>query len=213
MEMALYQVGDQLEAKDNRCKGVQREYDALPDNPFLTAFYERYAQVFHMTSCRASASSFEGGSEGPTEPLVSHEQEQEQEQAQEQDFTPSGSSAEPTGKDRLPPCPLQALVDTYHEKLPDLPRVRLMTSDRERALKKTWKWVLTSTRSDGGKRASTSAEAVAWFADYFSRALDNDFLMGRTARSAGHENWKCDLDYLLTDRGMKQVIEKTEVAA
>jgi hypothetical protein len=54
-EMAAYQVGEPLEAKDNRCKGIQRDYDALPENPFLTAFYERYVTSFHLSACRGKS--------------------------------------------------------------------------------------------------------------------------------------------------------------
>jgi hypothetical protein len=37
--------------------------------------------------------------------------------------------------------------------------------------------------------------------------------MGRGKRSAGHEGWQCDLDFLMSDKGLKAVVEKTEVAA
>lgn len=67
-EMAAYQVGNQLEAKDNRCKGIQREYDALPENPFLTTFYERYSAAFHMTSCRGKPKPLGRGSKAPPKP-------------------------------------------------------------------------------------------------------------------------------------------------
>lgn len=115
--------------------------------------------------------------------------------------------------DSTPACPLQSIVDLYHEVLPELPRVKFMTKDRERSIPKFWRWVLTSNKSDGSRRAATTAEALEWFRGYFGRARDNDFLMGRTARGAGHEGWRCDFDFLLSERGMKQVIEKTVEAA
>ena len=68
MEMAMYQVGEQLDPKDNRCKGIQREYDALPENPFLTTFYERYAQAFSMTSCRGKPKGLARASKAPPKP-------------------------------------------------------------------------------------------------------------------------------------------------
>jgi hypothetical protein len=37
--------------------------------------------------------------------------------------------------------------------------------------------------------------------------------MGRTQRHGEHANWRCDIDFLLTERGMKHVIEKTVEAA
>jgi hypothetical protein len=119
---------------------------------------------------------------------------------------PNGSSsAEPT----LPACPHDALIAIYHEVLPELPKVRLATPDRRKALLKTWRWVLTSRRTDGERRAETSEQAREWFRDYFTRARANDFLMGRSQRFGEHAGWKCDLDFLLTDRGLKHVIEKT----
>src|SRR4051812_31012936 len=32
-EMARFQIAEQLDPKDKRCTWIQREYDALPDNP------------------------------------------------------------------------------------------------------------------------------------------------------------------------------------
>lgn len=141
------------------------------------------------------------------------------------DAKPTASSAEPTaapnreeaGKARagkaLPPCPYQAVVDLYHELLPELPRVRVMDDERKKGIASLWKFILTSRRPDGTARASSADEAVEWIRVYFGRARENDFVMARTARGAGHENWQASLDYLCTSRGLKQVIEKTKEAA
>lgn len=130
---------------------------------------------------------------------------QEQEQEQDKEANASVGSA-----DRLPRCDTQSLVDLYHEVLPELPRVRLMTDARKRALSNFWKFVLTSRKTDGSKRAETAAEAMEWARGYFTRARDNDFLMGRGPKAPGHEGWSCDLDFLLTDKGKRHVIEKTK---
>ncbi|MDP9126017.1 MAG: hypothetical protein M3N82_15705 [Pseudomonadota bacterium] len=121
---------------------------------------------------------------------------------------PTASSAAPTL-----PCPYDSIVDLYHRALPNLPRVRLMPDARQRALRKLWGWILSSSKPDGTRRATTAEEALAWIGSYFERAAANDFLMGRGSRSEAHANWRCDLDFLMTDRGMRHVIEKTEVAA
>lgn len=83
VEMARFQVGDELHGKDLRIKGVQNEYDSLPENPYLSAFYDMYAQAFCMSAKRENGSPFEA----PSKPLASQEQEQEQKQKQEQDKT------------------------------------------------------------------------------------------------------------------------------
>lgn len=115
---------------------------------------------------------------------------------------------------KLPTCRTQDVIDLYHEILPDMPSVRLHTRDRVRAIRNVWDWVLTSEKPDHTRRAETAEQALEWFRSYFERATDNDFLMGRNRPSTGeHANWRCDLDFLLTDRGMKHVIEKTQLKA
>lgn len=115
---------------------------------------------------------------------------------------------------RIPVCQHAEIVEAYHAALPELPRVKLLDArDRKRKTAEFWTWVLTSSKSDGTKRAGTPDEAIAWIRSYFERARVNDFLMGRTTRTGDHANWRCDFDYLLTERGKRQVIEKTEAAA
>lgn len=110
-------------------------------------------------------------------------------------------------------CPHDAIVAIYHEVLPELPSVRLMGDARKRAIKTFWVWVFESKKSDGTPRAATAEQALAWIRDYFDRARQNDWLMGRSAKGSGHEKWECDLDFLMTEKGKKHVIEKTREAA
>ena len=114
---------------------------------------------------------------------------------------------------KLPTCPYGEIVGLYHEILPELPGVRVMDKDREKAILEFWKWVLSTNRPDGTPRASTADEAIAWTRDYLNRARDNDFIMGRGPRSPEHANWRCTIEYLLSTRGMKKVIEETKEAA
>lgn len=114
---------------------------------------------------------------------------------------------------KLPTCPFNAIVDTYHEVLPELPRCVVNGDKRVKAVRRVWTWVLTSTKPDKSRRAETAEQGVAWFRTYFGRARENDFLMGRTGRNGDHANWQPDLDFLCTDKGMKQVIEKTQAVA
>jgi len=156
------------------------------------------------------------------------DKEEEEEEEEEKNTEPNGSvgrtdlDPDPkTGKGKnpdhpakpsLPNCNAQAVVDAYHAVLPELPKVRLMNEQRRKAIRKLWQWVLTSKKSDNTPRAETAEQALEWIRGYFTRARDNDFLMGRGQRSGEHANWQCDLDFLLTDRGMKHVIEKTRGA-
>lgn len=65
-EMASYQIASELKASDLRCKGIQKDYDALPDNPFLGEFFDRYAEAFHLHGRRGE----EGVKKGLCNPLA-----------------------------------------------------------------------------------------------------------------------------------------------
>ena len=82
-EMARYQIGDQLSASDKRCDGVQNDYDKMMENPFLSAFYERYHRAFNMKRRREYSANSTSPLEAPSKALLSQEQEQEQENEQE----------------------------------------------------------------------------------------------------------------------------------
>jgi hypothetical protein len=141
----------------------------------------------------------------------------ERNQTPDKDKSREEEKEEPNGSvargDRYPACPHDEIVSLYHEVLPSLPRVRLTTEPRKRALKAFWGWVFTSKKSDGNPRAVTVDQALTWIRGYFDRANSNDFLMGRGHRSNDHANWQCDFDFLLTEKGKKHVIEKTKEPA
>ena len=110
---------------------------------------------------------------------------------------------------KLPTCPTQSVIDVYHAELPELPSIKILSDSRKKAIGTFWKWVLTSKRTDGENRAKTPDDAMAWIGAYFRRAKENDFLMGRNTQAGTHASWQCDLDFLLTEKGKKHVIEKT----
>lgn len=136
-------------------------------------------------------------------------------ESQKRDTEPSLNPKETSGirKSTIPACPHDAIRDLYHDALTELPKARLMGADRKKVIGEFWKWIFTEKKSDGTPRAENGEQALEWVCDYFTRARDNDFIMGRTARSAEHANWKADIDFLVSPKGRKQVIEKTGGAA
>ncbi len=81
-EMAVYQIAERLEAGDKRSKGVQNEYDDLPDNPYLAPFFDKYHTAFNMSKKRVFGLDLTSPFQAPSKPLPSQEQEQEHEQEQ-----------------------------------------------------------------------------------------------------------------------------------
>lgn len=84
-EMAAWQIDSALSSGDKRCKGIQRDYEALPDNPFLGAFFDRYAEAFHLTDRREYEGEEAHCHKAPSKPLTKPHRSQEQEQEQEQE--------------------------------------------------------------------------------------------------------------------------------
>lgn len=99
-EMAFYQIADKLSANDKRSAGVQNEYDALPDNPFLGGFFQKYAGPFNMKRNRGAVDN--NPIEAPSKPLASQEQEQEQAQEQEQEQAQPARAAPGVPPEDLP---------------------------------------------------------------------------------------------------------------
>jgi len=172
-----------------------------------------------------------GGSKGGNPALLSNKDNNKvnlidnlvEQNEDKQNTTPSSSSASSSASidtyiqedaknstNKIVNCEYQKVIDVYHECLPELSKARLLTKARERLIKQRWNWILTSKKPDGERRATNAQEALVWFENYFNRVRDNDFLMGRVKQSDGHKNWKCDIDFLMEDRGLKHVIEKTE---
>ncbi|HFG4486373.1 hypothetical protein [Acinetobacter baumannii] len=94
-EMARFQVAESLKATDNRCKGIQKDYDSLPSNPFLASFFDKYAEAFCMTNKREGRAVSIAENEAPNKPLPSQEQEQEQEQENSLSLAPAQNFEEP----------------------------------------------------------------------------------------------------------------------
>lgn len=92
INMARDQIAPELKPADNRCKNVQDIYDSVPENAFLSDFFEYYAPKFHMTRCRNGGREVRGllpphqaPSKALTHPLRSQDQDQDQDQHQDQD--------------------------------------------------------------------------------------------------------------------------------
>jgi hypothetical protein len=106
--------------------------------------------------------------------------------------------ATPSAK-RPPPCPTEALIAMYHEHLPMLPRVEVVSDSRLRAISARWRQVVTD--ADIRKAEDVKAAGLDWFAWFFSHAAKSKFLTGRA------KDWKADLDFLMTPSKFAKVVE------
>jgi hypothetical protein len=212
----------------NQKKSAAKIVMQIPDECSWKAdFIGKCGVYFGFDSTKSEP--FRNPSETLAEPLPNQEQEQDinihtsvadellspdkPTTAVEQKPDDQPAKAKNASAPRFPPCPAEQIVELYQEALPELPSVRVMDDSRKKLIANRWKWVLSSTKTDGSRRAESAKQAVDWFRDFFELTRENDFLMGRTPRVNGHANWKCDIDFLMSDKGLKQVLEKTGVAA
>lgn len=98
-EMARFQIGESLKAADKNCAGIQNQYNALPNNPFLSAFYAKYKDAFHMKKCRGESIPKVPEQQAPSKPLASQEQEQDQDQDKKHNNAGDAESKSESGAD------------------------------------------------------------------------------------------------------------------
>lgn len=64
-------------------------------------------------------------------------------------------------------CPAEQIVDLYHEVLPELPKVKMLTEERRKHLRARW-------------REDPKRQNLGWWRNFFQVVRSSDFLMGKT---------------------------------
>lgn len=193
--MARRQIADSMKVGDKRIDGVVNELMPFASHRFVAAFAERYRETFHLETAKKwepLQRAIEGASKAPR----SQEQEQEKEQKTEE---PPPSKTEKTERQeknssancRLPSVetkskteaalaleaplvdPVEALVASYHELCPALPRVKILDADRR-------------------KKAATALtkRPLAEWREIYARAGRSAFLAGTNKRG-----WKAGFEW------------------
>ena len=104
-------------------------------------------------------------------------------------LSPATPSSPPPPPNQPEDIPYQAIVDVYHEVLPELPRVRILTDARRKAIR-------SRLRSDADRRD------LEWWRRYFLAVRPCRFLFG-----ANNRNWTASFDFLISQKGMAGVLE------
>ncbi|WP_254220440.1 hypothetical protein [Burkholderia multivorans] len=209
VEMAVYQIADRLSPNDKRSAGVQNEYNALPENPYLARFFEKYAGAFNMTKKRGGTEFKSSTFEAPSKPHASQEQEQEQEQEKTYP-NPDGLGVASAADDPIPaaieadlshrrqkpshpPCPHQQIIAAYHELLPASPRIRDWTPARADHLRCRW--------NEDPKRQN-----LDWWRRFFGYIAESAFLTGR-ATSGDRRPFTPGLDWICKAENFAKIRE------
>jgi predicted transcriptional regulator len=98
------------------------------------------------------------------------------------------------GKSAAVPAFHAAVIDAYHDTLPDHPRVRAWNTKRQRLL-------------DRSRKEYPKCDDLDWWRRYFEYIAGSDFLCGRARPSEGRRPFIADLEFLVNITSLTKVIE------
>jgi hypothetical protein len=182
-EMARYQIGESMSAKDNRVKFVMKLLGQYSKSFLVEQFHLRYDEAFNLDSGQKR--------KVPQKPLRSQDQDQDQEQ--DQDLTPLppegalfATSDSDAGEAEPAPDPGVAFLEAWNglpgvrtcERLSPPRRKRLLTRVKERIRGRPWLEVL---QQDAAKHFPL--------------------------KCFGENEWKPDADWILKPDNLTKIIE------
>lgn len=93
------------------------------------------------------------------------------------------------GNGKPAPVPHQAIIDLYHETLPELPPVKVWNSERQGFLRARW-------------REDPQRQNLAWWRAFFLSVRERPHLMGQNDR-----NWLPNLEWLVRPNNFAKILE------
>ena len=91
-----------------------------------------------------------------------------------------------------PACPYTKIIETYHQKLPMLPKVITLTDKRKSHIKARW---------------INGADNLKFWEDYFSHVGNCNFLIGKSMATNGRKTFIADIDFLIREDVMVKTQE------
>lgn len=106
----------------------------------------------------------------------------------------------------IPACPVQQIVDLYHECMPLNPRVKVLDDARKATIRARWKQaaLLASVKPFG---YATGAEGLKAWRKFFEVCAESEFLTGRAMPRPGKKPFVADIDFLTSPKGFKKSLE------
>lgn len=105
-----------------------------------------------------------------------------------------------------PPCPVQAIVDAYHELMPDNPAVRVLNDARRKTIAARWREAARLNTKPFGY--SSQDEGIAAWREFFAICNESAFLTGKKPPGHGRDRpFIADLDFLMTPAKFAKCLE------
>lgn len=107
----------------------------------------------------------------------------------------SSSASDAAAPMKADHVPYQKILDLYHDTLPQLPRVKIFTEERKRALKARW-------------NQDARFQNLQFWRDLFEYMTECDWLMGRCPPSMGRTKpFMADFDFVISPKGFVGIVE------
>jgi hypothetical protein len=114
------------------------------------------------------------------------------------------STTSPSGDD-IRHCPAGAIVDAYHELMPNNPRVKVLSDARRSAIKA--RWIEAARLKCAPFGYATKAEGLAAWREFFGICAESKFLTGLSPPMPGKPAFVADIDFLFSVSGFVKTLE------
>lgn len=116
----------------------------------------------------------------------------------------SGPTEKPVDPDLLP-CPVEKIVEAYHEAMPLNPACKVLNDSRKRSIRQRWREASKMQAQPFGY--STQADGLAAWRRFFEVCAESDFLTGRVPGRNGAPSFLADVDFLFSPSGFAKCLE------
>lgn len=102
-------------------------------------------------------------------------------------------------------CPVEKIIEAYHEAMPANPRCRVLNDSRKRSIRQ--RWLEASRLHVGPFGYETQANGIAAWKEFFQICAESDFLTGKTPGRNGSPPFIADVDFLFSPGGFAKCLE------
>jgi uncharacterized protein YdaU (DUF1376 family) len=106
---------------------------------------------------------------------------------------PNGIEGKTKVSPRSPPIPLEKIIELYHEKLPELPKVEKLTKARAGNIR---------------QRCLEDLKTLDNWGNYFDYVRSSAFLMGLAPATNGRPPFRADIDFLIKPGSFAKIAEE-----
>lgn len=102
-------------------------------------------------------------------------------------------------------CPVEKIIEAYHEAMPMNPRCRVLNETRKRSVRQRW---LEASRLKAGPFGyETQADGISAWKEFFAVCSESDFLTGKVPGRNGAPPFLADVDFLFSPSGFAKCLE------